>query len=364
MNPPFIDLEHLVSLEMAIGCMKRLYRHLHQPALHRELLYETPLRSVLSLPAAEGQQKFLGLMPCVVSDSGSNETLYFGSKCLSVFLGGKKACSTHKGIYILFEGAHGDVLCTLDAAHLTALRTAASSAVAAQALLPAIGCAGPGIQRPLHLGIIGTGEQARRHAASLTKVFARTDTPVARISIWGRSSPHAQACLRDLLAAGFSNIHYKEASNIAEIVAQSDILCTVTSSPTPLIKIADFEGRKKGQAPLLILAVGACTATNRELEPAVVAEAQRPFVVDTLRGALREAGDLLAPEVLAHLGCNQASLEDYLVPLSTAVAEGYPGAERTPVKRSIIFKSVGFGAQDLALAICAYQAAQQFSERR
>ena len=335
--------------------MQRLYGQLHEgSAEEQQVTYRTPARSVISLPARRGEQKFLGLMPSVQFNRKQGNTQYFGSKCLSIFLGTSEGVSTHQGVYILFEGLHGQLIGILDAAQLTSLRTAASSAVAAQALLPATLKKDPSAQRrPLGVGLVGTGEQARQHAVALYKVFATSGTPVARLSVWGRNPARAQACVQDLQAFGLSGVRCEVVASMADLVAESDILCTLTSSETPLVRAAHFAARRSPR-PLLILAVGACTSKSQELDPAVVIGAQKPFVVDTLDGALREAGDLLAPAVCHHLKTAQTSLERCTLPLSRVLAEGYPGENHSEAQ-SILFKSVGFGAQDLALSILAYE---------
>ena len=121
MNHSTVDLDSLLSANDANICMQRLYENVD--------CYETPLRSVQTLPAPAMCKKYLGIMPSVMTDAKDGDTLYFGAKCLSVFLGEGAPAKTHQGAYLLFDGRSGELLCTMDAAALTALRTAASSAV-------------------------------------------------------------------------------------------------------------------------------------------------------------------------------------------------------------------------------------------
>src|SRR5271165_598187 len=102
-----------------------------------------PLRSVMPLP---GGNRF-GVMPGSIGSRG-----IFGVKLLSLFPDNPRhGRSSHAGLMVIFEPETGLPRACLDAAVLTALRTAAASAVATDAL------ARPDAGR---LAIIGTGEQA------------------------------------------------------------------------------------------------------------------------------------------------------------------------------------------------------------
>ena len=154
-----------------------------------------------------------------------------------------------------------------------------------------------------------------------------------------------------------SGITYAVASNVQELVETADILCTLTSSANPVVATRDLAARSS-EKPLIVLAVGACTAGTRELSHGLVTRARLPFVVDTLDGAMREAGDLLAPDVPTTLNCDATSVKNCMLPLSAVVASDFA---YTPTQSGncIIYKSVGFGAQDLALAIEAFHASKR-----
>ena len=82
------------------------------------------LRSFIGL----GQGRTFAIMPAALSDRG-----VFGAKLVSVFADGfgRKA---HEGLVILFDGVTGAPICLADAAEITAVRTAAASAVATACL--------------------------------------------------------------------------------------------------------------------------------------------------------------------------------------------------------------------------------------
>ena len=346
------DIEKLMPTAAVNTCIRQVYRAQAAEGTPSEIYrYDTPLRAVHRLAASPGQKKFLGIMPSSRIGSERGDTQYMGVKCLSVFLGRSDERSSHQGIYTLFDGNDGRLLCTLDAGSLTAQRTAASSAVAAQALWPMMGRTG----QPLRVGLVGTGEQARRHAAALVEAFAASSTPVAEISLWGRHTARARTCAQAIEAELGSRVRCLTSVSVEALAPQVDLLCTLTASSAPVVGAEAIFGQPR-DTPLLIVAVGACTAQSRELSCEVVAGACQPLVVDTREGALCEAGDLLASDVTACLARRGQKLDDIVMPLSSVLREGYPTSPRPSV---VVFKSVGFGALDLALAVATLERAQR-----
>src|ERR1019366_452215 len=111
---------------------------------------ELPLRSVVNL----GGGNHFGIMPGSLADPPSH-----GAKLLSLFPDNPRhGRSSHAGLYLLFDPVPGLASACLDAAVLTALRTAAASAVATAAL------ARPGAAV---LALIGCGEEAISHLAAM-----------------------------------------------------------------------------------------------------------------------------------------------------------------------------------------------------
>ena len=99
----------------------------------------------------------------------------FGAKLISVFQDNfAKERQSHQGLVILFDPETGAPVCVVDAGEVTAIRTAAASAVATQALAR---------QDARRLSILGYGEQAATHARAIGKV-----RKLESIVVWGRSS--------------------------------------------------------------------------------------------------------------------------------------------------------------------------------
>src|ERR1700741_1157838 len=123
------------------------------------------LRSIIQL--SEG--RFFGVMPGAM---GAFEP--FGAKLLSVFHGNAdRGVQSHQGLVVLFDPATGAPVCTVHAGEITAIRTAAASAVATDTLARRDAC---------RMTILGYGEQAATHARAIAKV-----RDLESIVIWGRS---------------------------------------------------------------------------------------------------------------------------------------------------------------------------------
>src|SRR5580704_13953726 len=129
------------------------------------------LRSIIPL----GEGRLFGVMPGAMGDRAP-----FGAKLISVFPEnfslGKQS---HQGLVILFEPEGGAPVCVVHAGELTAIRTAAASAVATDALAR---------KDARRLALLGYGEQAATHARAIGKV-----RDLESIMVWGRSPERARA---------------------------------------------------------------------------------------------------------------------------------------------------------------------------
>src|SRR5712671_6006579 len=136
------------------------------------------LRSII--PLSEG--RLFGIMPGAMGALSP-----FGAKLISVFEGNPaKGRQSHQGLVVLFDPETGEPVCVAHAGEITAIRTAAASAVATDVLAR---------KDARRLAILGTGEQAATHARAITKVRV-----LAAITIWGRSYDRALALAEQLQA--------------------------------------------------------------------------------------------------------------------------------------------------------------------
>ncbi len=219
------------------------------------------LRTIIPM----GGGRMFGIMPGTMGDGHT-----FGAKLLGIFPeNAARGLQSHQGLVLLFDPDTGVPVAGVDAAEVTAIRTAAASAVATAAL------ARPDARR---LAIIGTGEQAHTHARGMAAVRPLTD-----IRIWGRALAKAEA-LATVLAAELG-LPVAAHAGVAATVAGADIICTVSGADDPVLT-ADMV------APGTHLnLVGSSRAGPREIDDALVAASR--FIADYRPGVLAQGGEFL-----------------------------------------------------------------------
>jgi len=259
-----------------------------------------------------------------------------GAKVITVFPGNlNSTLDTHQGAILLFETEGGRLLAAVDATSVTAIRTAAVSAVATRALARA---------EATELAILGSGTQARSHLNAM--LLARR---ITKVRLWSRNPEHAQRFLdRWLSSRHESSSKYPETPEIQilpsvkEAVEDADIICTTTSTTQPIL-----EGRWIPNGAH-INAVGAYTPSTRELDS--VAVARSLLFVDSRESAMKEAGDFLIPK-------NEGAITDSHIRGELGeVLEGKVRG-RTSDADVTVFKSLGLATEDLAAAQYIYEKA-------
>ena len=290
-----------------IAAIEEAFRNHHQTAVAPTRLQQ-PL----------GKNGTLLLMPCYDSSYGAS-----GLKIVTVSEqrpgGGDRVQAT----YLLLDVESGQPELLVAANYFTDLRTAATSALATKYLTRPHG--------GRTLGIFGTGRQARAHAAVLSQVMQ-----AERMLVCGSSRERSSGFARQMsLELGIQC----EAADAATCAAQSDVICTCTTSAVPL-----FAGALLRPGTHLNL-VGAFQPHTREVDQIAIQRAR--VVVDTYDGALAEAGDLILP-----LQAGAISREHLLADLHELVS----GKKIRESEDDItIFKSVGCALEDLATAVLLRQ---------
>jgi len=277
------------------------------------------IRRVLELPHSAGA--CLSMMYACIA-----HLPLFGAKVLSVYPSNfAHGLASHRGGILLFEKEHGRPVALIDGGEATAWRTAAASAVATRAL------SRPGSRR---LALLGYGEQARRHVATLSRV-----RPIEEIRVWGRDFAKAEAFAAEQREAGFEAGACRSAR---EAVEEADIVCTVTSAETPVLQGAWL------QPGTHLNAVGASVPSCREIDIDCVRRAT--VWVDYLPMALVAAGELLE-------GFREGTFRpDAIAGEIGALLEGtIPG--RGSDDQITLYRSLGVPAQDIEIANAIYAAA-------
>jgi ornithine cyclodeaminase/alanine dehydrogenase-like protein (mu-crystallin family) len=275
------------------------------------------LRGIVDLP--EGRA--FGVMPGAMLGSGA-----FGAKLVSVYPENfAKGLNSHQGVVILFDQATGAPAVFVEAGELTAIRTAASSAAATDAL------AGPDARR---LALLGYGEQAWRHVQAL-----RVVRPLDRVAIWGRHPERAEALAERIRASGLAA---ETAADVPSAVAGADIVCTVSAAREPILLsewVADGTH---------INAVGSSRAGPCEIDPSLVARAR--FFADHREGVIAQGEEYIRARKSGLIG-----EDERLAEIGEVFAGTVPG--RTDPSEVTIYKSLGSIVQDLAAADHVWRAA-------
>lgn len=241
---------------------------------------------------------------------------------------GTKVYSTHPrhGAHftvLLYDAATATPLAQFEANWLGQIRTGAASGLAADLLLP------PG---PVRVGCIGSGFQAHSQLDALHAV-----RPIAEVRVWSRKRENREAFARS--AAERLGVRAVVAESAEDAAAGADVLITATWAKDPVVDAAAVP------TGALVLAMGTNHPDRRELPPELVTQS---WIVADDRDACRiEAGDLL-------LALGEKDWES-VVELKDLVAN--PSVAESRGQQTAIFKSVGLGLEDVAVAAWVLQQA-------
>ena len=262
-----------------------------------------PVRSIISIDPPGG---FFGLMPAFTPDGlGLKAVTFYPSNA-------KRGIPTHMATIFLVDPQTGTPLAIMDGRLITEMRTAAVSAAATKLL------ASPSAKI---LAILGSGVQARSHVEALRLV-----RQFEEIRVWSPTVEHAKQFAQEIGAT---------AMPAEKAVRDADVIVTVTSSTTPVLK---GNWLKPG---CHVNAIGACRPDWREVDDAAM---QRSIVfVDSREGAMKESGDVILSggKIYAELG---EALADKVPPRAD---------------ESTVFKSLGMAVEDIAAATLVYRSAIQ-----
>jgi alanine dehydrogenase len=308
------DVQARLPMERCIELMHKV-----QVSLSRGKI-ELPLRTFMPLPFRPGGGNGLLLMPGALS-----EPPVFGAKLLSIFPeNGRRPepLPVIQGHVLLFDGSSGEPLALIDAASLTAIRTAAASGAATRAL--AREDAGT-------LALLGYGVQADTHLAAMRAV-----RPIHHVRVWGPSPDRADAFARRHEAPGLT---IEPVTSPEAAVRGAEVICAVSASRTPIIR-----GDWLAPGTHLNL-VGAHSPDSREADAGTLARAR--VFTEIGEFALAEAGDLLLA-----IEEGVITAEDIAGEIGQVFAGDLEG--RQSLEQITLYKSLGNTAQDLIAAHQVY----------
>ena len=272
-----------------------------------------PLRSHIEIPGAGSSL----VMPAYLPEQGALTV-----KVVNVFpKNAEKRMPTIHALVFVVDNETGRPRAVLEGGALTAIRTGAASGAATELL------ARPDASSVL---IIGSGVQARTQLEAVCTV-----RDIREVQVFSLNRQEAEAFIADLAGKGPipTNIHIAE--NVNQAVSAADIICTATTSSTPV-----FDGHflKLGAH---LNGIGSFTPQMQEID--LVTVQRSTLFVDAREAVWAEAGDLIIPLR------NGDITEDYIAAeLGEVVAGQHPG--RSSDDQITFFKSVGVAVQDAAAA--------------
>ncbi|XP_029384294.1 ketimine reductase mu-crystallin [Echeneis naucrates] len=260
---------------------------------------DQPVRTTVPLQKHNG---FLGLMPTYIETEG---LLCTKLVCFYQREAGSTLPSTQATV-VLLDPEYGNVKAVMDGEVITAMRTAAVSAISAKLLM-----------RPQAevLAILGTGKQAQSHYNVFTQIFSFKE-----VRVWSHTKERAEQFMSSVTGPVTPCVSVEAA------VRGADAIVTVTRCTEPVLF---GEWVKPGAH---VAAVGACRPNWRELDDVLMKEAV--VYADSREGAATESGDVIlsGADVFAELG---------------DVINGTKPAHR---EKTTVFKSLGMGVQDAVSA--------------
>jgi len=311
------DVRALVPMRRAIELMKEVFGEL---SAGRTI---SPLRTPIDVAPASGVTLF---MPAFVPSQQG-----LGLKIVSVFPNNSSLGKPMiHALVALVSAESGEPLAVMDGTYLTALRTGAVSGAATDLLARSDSRV---------LTCIGAGTQGVTQAWAVATV-----RPIERIFVadLNRDSVDSFADRLRRLAPELAGV-VRPADDVDAAVSQSDIVCTATTSRSPVFQDSSL---KPGTH---INAIGAFTPFMQEIPAGTVQRAR--IVVDAVDAVLAEAGDLIIPINAGEITRDQISLE------LGHVVNGAVG--RSNDAEITIFKSVGNAVQDIIVGHEAVSRAQE-----
>lgn len=312
------EVVQLLPMGECIAVMREALVKLARGEVHQ------PLRTIVRPPEAAG---VMGLMPSYVSGAQAA----YGLKTVCVFpknpAVGKDA---HQGAVMLFSAESGELLALMNASAITALRTAAVSAVATDLLAHA---------EASDLAIIGAGVQARTHLLAIAEVRS-----IKRCRIASRTFEHAQQLAREMGERVSFALEPVETNEQA--LDAADVIVTVTNAKEPVLQ------RNWISAGAHLNVVGSSTPMAREVDTATIAASS--LFVDRRESTLNEAGDYLFAAREGAIGPDHIRAE-----LGEVLTGTKPG--RTSREEITMFKSLGLAVEDLAAANYLYRRSKELN---
>lgn len=313
------DVRRCLPMDLAIVAMGDAYRSLSAGEA------EIPHRSAVALGDPGAVALF---MPATVRNRNQSAV-----KIVSVVPGNSaRGLPTIHALVLALDPSTGQPLALLEGATLTAIRTGAGSGAATDALAR---------EDVRTAAIIGTGVQAETQLQAICSVRS-----VNRVLVYSQTAAHRRDFVARVQGRPPVPGDVQEVDSADEAIQQADIICTATTSTSPV-----FDGNLVREGTH-INAVGSFQPHMEELDLTTIRRSL--VVVDSLAAAMEEAGELIGP--IRRGEYQRDSIHAELGSILNGKAVG-----RTSPDQITLFKSVGVAVQDAAAASLAIARAEQLN---
>lgn len=230
----------------------------------------------------------------------------------------------------LWDQETAELVCLLDGKHITGMRTAGTTAVAVERLLP---------PDSVHVAVLGAGQEAQAHASAIASVrqfkslAVYSPTPASRENF-------AQKFAQEL------KIECRAVDSARAAVAQADLIIAAARSrdETPILEGAWL------RPGVMVISIGSTLPEQHEVDPETIRRAE-VIVADVPDEVMHETGDMLAARAAG------VDFESKIISLADLV-QGRRTVRQT-AGNIVLFKSVGSAVQDIAVSEMCFEKARK-----
>lgn len=242
-----------------------------------------------------------------------------GGLGVKIIAKGRPKAADH--LIALWDETSGELACLMSGKHVTAMRTAGTSALAVDRIAPNAG---------LSVAVLGSGREASTHVAAIATV-----RKIKALAVYSPTPANREAFASK---AGVElGIECRATDSARAAVEGADLVIAAARShdETPILEGAWL---KRG---MMVVSIGSTVAEQREVDPAVIERAS-VIVADVPGEVAHETGDMIAAKAAG------VAFEGKMVALSDVVRGAHAvGQGRDNI---VLFKSVGSGLQDIAVS--------------
>jgi ornithine cyclodeaminase/alanine dehydrogenase-like protein (mu-crystallin family) len=308
------DVKKALPMDQTIAAMKSAYAALSSDKA------EVPLRAHLRVAPYDGTSLF---MPSFVQDEGGD---ILALKTVSIFPQNiKKDLPIIHAAVLVLEAQTGRVLALLEGGTLTAIRTGAASGAATDLLARV---------NSTRVAIFGAGVQGSTQLEAVCSI-----RKIKTALVYDLDADRANSFVTKLAGEKGIPEDLRVAASPREAARQADIICTATTSKTPVYPPEAI------QPGTHINGIGSYTLEMRENPPEILQQAA--IFVDSIEAVMAEAGEIVT-------AVNRKLIfPSELTELGNVILGHSPG--RKTSEQVTFFKSVGVAVQDAMAARLALQ---------